>query len=79
MERLRILKIIKSIDKEKLNVKNLVNRYLDSDDFKEILKGNFEKFKEIFQKVSNNKISINEYLEQLNDIMLKKVEIVYLE
>jgi len=67
------------IDKEKLNIKNLVNNYLDSDDFKEILKGNFEKFKEIFQKVSNNEISTNEYLEELIAIILKKLEIDYLE
>lgn len=67
------------IDKEKLNIKNLVNHYLDSDDFKEILKGNFEKFKEIFQKVSYNEISINEYLNRLNKIILKKLEIDYLE
>jgi hypothetical protein len=67
------------LDKEKLNVKNLVNRYLDSDDFKEKLKKNFEKFKEIFQKFSYNKISINEYLDQLNKIILKKVELDYLE
>ena len=67
------------IDREKLNIKNLINRYLDSVDFKEILKGNFGKFKEIFQKVSYDKISINEYLDELNKIILKKVEVDYLE
>ncbi|MFX0060496.1 MAG: hypothetical protein ACFE8J_19545, partial [Candidatus Heimdallarchaeota archaeon] len=66
------------IEKEKLNIKNLINHYLDSDDFKEILQGNFEKFKEIYQEVSYNKISINEYLDELSKIILKKVEINYL-
>ena len=60
-------------DKEKLNVQNLINRYLDSEDFNEILRENLEKFKEIFQMFSNDQISPMEYLEKLAQILIKGV------
>jgi len=60
-------------DKEKLNVQNLINRYLDSEEFNEILRENLEKFKEIFQMFSNDQISPMEYLEKLAQILMKGV------
>ena len=60
-------------DKEKLNVQNLINRYLDSEEFNEILRENLEKFKEIFQMFSNDQISPMEYFEKLAQILMKGV------
>ena len=60
-------------DKEKLNVQNLINRYLDSEEFNEILRENLEKFKEIFQMFSNDQISPMEYLGKLAQILMKGV------
>ena len=60
-------------DKEKLNVQNLINRYLDSEEFNEILRENLEKFKEIFQMFSNDQISPMKYLEKLAQILMKGV------
>jgi len=60
-------------DKEKLNVQNLINRYLDSEEFNEILRENLEKFKEIFQMFSNDQISPMVYLEKLAQILMKGV------
>ena len=59
-------------DKEKLNAKNLINHYLDSEKFNEILRKNLDQFKEIFQMISNNEISLIEYLEKFTQILVKK-------
>jgi len=59
-------------DKEKLNVKNVINHYLDSNEFNEILRSNLDQFKEIFQMFSNNEISLKEYLERFNQTLKMK-------
>jgi len=59
-------------DKEKLNVKNLINHYLDSEKFNELLRKNLDQFKEIFQMISNNEISLLEYLEKFIQTLVKK-------
>ncbi|MFW9946307.1 MAG: hypothetical protein ACFFDX_05705 [Candidatus Odinarchaeota archaeon] len=57
-------------DKEKLNVKNVINHYLDSEEFNEILRRNLIQFKEIFQMISNNQISLIEYLKKLTQTLV---------
>ncbi len=59
-------------DKEKLNIKNVINHYLDSEKFNEILRKNLDQFKEIFQMISNNEISLIEYLEKFTQTLVKK-------
>ncbi|MGB5911593.1 MAG: leucine-rich repeat domain-containing protein [Promethearchaeia archaeon] len=59
-------------DKEKLNAKNVINHYLDSEKFNEILRKNLDQFKEIFQMISNNEISLVEYLEKFTQTLVKK-------
>jgi hypothetical protein len=59
-------------DKEKLNAKNVINHYLDSEKFNEILRKKLDQFKEIFQMISNNEISLIEYLEKFTQIVVKK-------
>lgn len=57
---------------EKLNAKNVINHYLDSEKFNEILRKNLDQFKEIFQMISNNEISLVEYLEKFTQTLVKK-------
>ncbi|MFX1266545.1 MAG: leucine-rich repeat domain-containing protein [Promethearchaeota archaeon] len=59
-------------DKEKLNVKNVIYHYLDSEKFNEILRNNLDQFKEIFQMISNNEISVIEYLKRFTQTLIKK-------
>ncbi|MFX0025346.1 MAG: leucine-rich repeat domain-containing protein [Candidatus Hermodarchaeota archaeon] len=59
-------------DKEKLNIKNVINHYLNSEKFDEILRKNLDHFKEIFQMISNNEISLIEYLEKFAQTLMKK-------
>lgn len=59
-------------DKEKLNVKNLITNYLDSEEFKNNLRKNLIAFNELFQKVSSNQISMNEYFENLTKLINQK-------
>ena len=59
-------------DKEKLNIKNVISHYLDSKEFNEVLRKNLDQFKEIFQMISNNEISLIQYLDKFTQTLVKK-------
>ncbi|MFX1298243.1 MAG: hypothetical protein ACFFD2_25735, partial [Promethearchaeota archaeon] len=57
------------LKEELLNVERTVVNFLNSSDFGKILKKNIEKFKKLFQKLSQSKISPKKYFLQLTELI----------
>ncbi len=59
------------IDRQKLRVRDILNNYISSEEFEENIKENAEQYAIIFQKISNNQISVIEYIQELTKILSK--------
>lgn len=59
------------IDREMLNFKTSLTNYIDSEDFKENFKEIWNQFAEIFQDLSNNRISSDEYFFKVAQLIQK--------
>jgi len=59
------------LDKEKFKIRNTLNNLIDSEDFFELLKKNGEVLQQIFEDLSNNKISSLDYFLKIAQILSK--------
>ena len=59
------------LDKEKLNLKYVINDFIESEEFEVNLKENFSQFQALFQKLNKNKISISDYILKWGQILNK--------
>jgi len=62
------------LENEKLRIKKIIFDYIESKEFREDLKENFEKFNKILYEVSNNQITSLQYFLKWSQIINKKIE-----
>ena len=60
------------LDKEKFKIRNTINNLIDSEDFIEKIKINIEELQQLFEELSNNKISSLDYFVKIGQILSNK-------
>ncbi|MFX1293561.1 MAG: leucine-rich repeat domain-containing protein [Promethearchaeota archaeon] len=60
------------IDKQQLNIKNMIIKFIESDEFRKHLENNIKQFETIFQEISKNQISSLEYYLKVGHVLSKK-------
>ena len=64
----------KKLDKQKENIKNIVEKIIESDEFREVLKENLAQIKKLSLELRNKQISLFEYISRCGQILNSKIK-----